>query len=140
MRLVVNCGFLVCLFAFGCGGGPAYTGAQRFSLSGKVTLDGMPVSGGSIVFVPQSSGLNPSGGEIQDGQYSVPEERGANAGVYRVEIRWPRPTGKKIMDEDTAQMIEETAEAIPSKYNTQSELKAEVAKGKTTFDFDLKSK
>lgn len=123
----------------GCGSEPAYKGPQRIPLSGKVTLDGTPLNGGTISFIAVGKG-NPSGGQITAGTYSVPEEQGANAGSYRVEIRWSKPTGEKVKDDDTGGMIDVVKEAIPAKYNTQSELKAEVSADKKTFDFDLSSK
>ncbi|QDT55141.1 hypothetical protein Pan44_31830 [Caulifigura coniformis] len=122
----------------GCGPGQAYEGASRFPLSGKVTFDGKPVDGGSISFIPTTESNRVSGAPISQGTYTVPEEKGANAGEYRVEIRWPQPTGKKYKDPDTLEMLSEFKESVPKKYNEQSELKAEVSDANRTFDFDLK--
>lgn len=123
----------------GCGSEPAYEGPKRIPLSGKVTLDGAPLNGGTITFIAAGKG-NPAGGQITSGAYSIPEEQGANAGSHRVEIRWSKPTGEKVKDDDTGEMIDVFKEAIPARFNVQSELKAEVSADKKTFDFDLSSK
>jgi len=123
----------------GCGSDPPYKGPQRFPLSGKVTFDGMPVDGGTISFIGPGKS-NPSGGSISSGTYEVPEDRGANADTYRVEIHWLKPTGEKVKDEDTGGMVDVVKEVIPAKYNTQTQLKADVKEGNTKFDFDLSSK
>jgi hypothetical protein len=128
---------LVCA---GCGN-RGYEGERRYPLSGKVTADGQPMGMGVISFLPtEEKKGRVSGGPIKDGTYSVPEEMGATAGKYRVEIHWNKPTGKRIrhpMDPD--QVIDEMMEGLPAKYHKESELTAEVSSGQTTFDFDLKS-
>lgn len=123
----------------GCGG-KDYTGERRFPLSGKVTVNGQPMQHGLISFLPQGEGGRVSGGPITGGTYSVSEEMGANAGKYRVEIRWNKPTGKKVKDWEGEEIMDETKEGLPAKYHTNSELTAEVSSKQTTFDFDLKTK
>jgi hypothetical protein len=123
----------------GCSRG--YEGPQRFPLSGRVTYDGQPIDAGTISFIPQSpSGQRVSGGPIEDGAYSVPEERGANAGPYRVEIRWQKKTGKQFRDRDSGDLIDERKEGLPPRFHAQSEMSVEVSAKQTRFDFDLKSK
>lgn len=122
----------------GCGG-KTYDGAQRFPLSGKVAVDGQPVPKGLISFLPQDKEGQVSGGPIVDGAYAIPEEKGATAGTYRVEIHWNKLTGKKTYFEGEA-IMDETVEGLPARYNTESELTVEVGDDKTTFDFvDLKA-
>ena len=117
-----------------------YPGARRYPLSGKVTVDGQPLDWGSISFLPASSEQRVSGDLIQDGSYSVSEEKGANAGKYKVEIRWNKKTGNKRRDPDSGEMYDERKEGLPPRYHANSELAAEVSAKETTFDFDLKSK
>ena len=131
------CGLSV--IALGCGG-PEYSGDKRFPVSGTVTVDGEPMEYGTISFLPVSQEQDRvSGGIIVAGKYEMPEGRGANAGEYRVEIRWQKPTGKKIQDIDTEEMIDERAEGLPARYHENSELTASVSAEKYTFDFDLTS-
>jgi hypothetical protein len=140
MTMRLCCSGLLAMTMLGCGGGaPAYKDT-RFPLSGKVTVGGAPVEGGTITFQVQGENQRPSGGQILAGEYAIPKDQGANAGTYRVEIRWPKPTGKQRKDEDTGEMVDIVKESIPARYNEASELKAEVSADKTTFDFDLKSK
>lgn len=131
---------LVCLALAGCGPRD-YEGTQRYPLSGKVTYDGVPIDWGSISFLPKAEGgQRVSGGMITDGTYSVPEAKGANAGLYRVEIRWLKRTGGKYRDPDSGEMLDQRKEALPARYNVESVLTAEVSAKQTQFDFDLKSK
>jgi hypothetical protein len=124
----------------GCTSRP-YEGEQRIPLHGKVTVDGRPVDAGTISFVPvDASKHRPSGGSILDGEYKVEEAMGANAGSYRVEIHWQKPTGKKIRAIDSDEMVEQRAEGLPAKYHKNTELTAEVAPDKTEFNFDLSTK
>ena len=123
--------------AVGCGG------PHRGAVTGEVTLDGQPIEGGQISFIPTDGTTGqPAWGKIEGGRYSIPAAEGPAVGTSRVEIRWNRKTGKKIPAVPPAPpdtMIELTAEAVPTRYNAQSELTAEVQQGKNTFDFKLQS-
>ena len=117
-----------------------YSGAKRYPLSGRVTYDGQPVDLGSISFLPIDGGeQRVSGGYIENGAYSVPEPQGANAGKYRVEIRWQKSTGKQIKDQHSGESTDQRVEGLPAKFHTKSELTADVSAKQTKFDFDLKS-
>lgn len=130
----------VCLLSPGCSS-REYEGDQRFPLKGKVTVDGTPMDAGTISFVPLDAEKHrPSGGSILNGEYNVEEPMGANAGAYKVEIHWQKPTGKKIKAIDSDEEIEQRAEGLPAKYHQQTELTADVSAGKTVFDFDLSTK
>ena len=64
-------------------------GVTRGAVKGKVTLDGSPVEEGSIAFIPTGGTEGPTaGGQIEQGQYSVPSAKGPVVGRYRVEIRF----------------------------------------------------
>ena len=131
---------LWCVLASGCTG-RGYSGARRFPLSGRVTVDGQPVQMGVISFIPQSESGRVSGGPVQDGMYSVSEEQGPTAGTYEVRLSWNKLTGRKIPNpSDKGYMIDEMVEGLPAKYRENSELIAEVSPKQTKFDFDLKTK
>lgn len=118
-----------------------YPGAKRFPLSGRVTYEGQPIDLGSISFLPLAGGeQRVSGGYIENGVYSVPEAQGANAGKYRVEIRWQKGTGKQARDPHSNEILEARSEGLPARFNTGSELTVEVPSQQNKFDFDLKSK
>jgi hypothetical protein len=131
----------------GCGGGASeYEGPKRYALSGKVTLDGELVDGGTISFRPTAEGTEGprvTGGVITAGEYKVEEAQGANLGTYQVEIHWSRPTGEKVLDaSDTGEMIDKVKQVIPAKYNENTELRADVTDDpeKNVFNFDLSTK
>src|SRR5687767_10684703 len=91
-RLVVLAS--LCLAA-GCNRG--YSGDRRYPLSGTVRVDGQPLDVGVISFIPADTDKQRvSGGPIKDGVYAVEEASGANAGTYRVEVRWYRKTGRMV--------------------------------------------
>jgi len=119
------------------------TGCSGSSTSGSVTLDGAPVTGGAINFIPQGGapGSRPTGGEILGGKYSLEGAKSPHPGKYRVEIFWKKKTGKQIpVIGDAGHSTDETAEVIPPTYNTQTTLEADVKSGGNTFNYDLKSR
>jgi len=123
---------LMCLLLpSGCGGNGEVT------LEGEVTYDGKPVPAGAISFlVSDAKGGGSGGGTILDGKYRVTSEAGLKPGTYRVEIRWAKPTGKKMKTEAN-EMLDITEEGLPEKYNTKSELTKEVKSGSNKIDFHL---
>lgn len=127
----------ICLACFvsvltGCGGD------GRRSVSGEVTLDGEPVDGGSIVFLPSGGEGGKGAAEIVKGKYAIPTEQGLPPGSYRVEIHWLKPTGKQIPSGDPGMMTDERAEAIPAQYHSASTLVAEITAGENKHNFHLK--
>jgi hypothetical protein len=126
------CGCLLSLS--GCGG------ATSTALHGAVTLDGAPVTNGSIVFLPVAADGPKAAAAIEDGKYTIPAEEGLEPGVYRVEVSWHKPTGRKIPSADPGIMMDETKEAIPARFNTDSTLTAELSAGQAQKDFALTTK
>ena len=128
---------LVCIVLTGCGD------AQRATVSGVVTLDGKPIPGATIIFLPtQETAAPASGGAIgEDGTYTVTFEGAPSAGDYRVEIRGIRhKTGRMIPAPPPlarGTMIEECVELIPDWYNKKSELLVELKRGDNQHDFAL---
>lgn len=122
----------------------------RQSLEGTVTLDGQPLPTGDITFFPVPGTPGPTaGGKIVEGRFSISAEGGTMAGTFRVQITARRKTGKQVFD-PTAQMMDPNAkngmidqyeQYLPSRYNQQSELTADVIQGgKNVFDFPLRLK
>jgi hypothetical protein len=109
------------------------------ALTGKVTLDGAPVTAGNIVFLPQGEGPK-AAAAIVEGNYTIPAEVGLKPGVYRVEVSWHKPTGRKMPSSDPGIMMDETKEAVPAKFNTDSTLSAELSAGQAEKDFALTTK
>jgi hypothetical protein len=100
----------------------------------------VPLKEGVIRFVP-ADGLGPTAEAlIADGKFA---ER-VPVGTHRVEISSPKlPKGVASQREMKRGTVDEGValeELIPAKYNTQTELKAEVKSGVNEVKFELKSK
>ena len=146
IRLAYLCvlGLWACAALCGCG-----QNGGRQALNGTVTLDEKPVAEGGIVFLPLPGTSGPTaGGTIAQGRFSIAPEGGTLAGTFRVEITATRKTGKKVPNR-IMQAIDPTAENawidgyeqyIPTRYNRQSELTADVTEtGPNRFEFALSS-
>ena len=133
-RNLLCLGALLLALTFGCAGN------KPKSVSGKVTLDGELVKGGSIVFLPAEGDGTKGAAEIVDGSYLIGADNGLKPGKYRVEISWFKPTGRKIPSADPGFTTDETREVIPAKYNASSTLTAEIGAGENKHDFSLTSK
>lgn len=121
----VTASLLVGMLA-GCG---APKGLPKLgTVTGKVTLDGQPLKKARIQFTPDTS--RPSGAMTDDqGQYELifnENMKGAAVGKHTVRIN----SGSAM-----------EPEKLPPKYNTKSELTADVKEGSNSpINFDLKSK
>ena len=113
------------------------SGDDRRAVSGEVSLDGEPVNGGSIVFLPSGGEGSKGAAEIVDGKYAIPRAQGLPPGNYRVEIHWSKPTGKQIPSGDPGMTMEERVEVIPAKYNSASTLTVAITSDENKRDFKL---
>jgi hypothetical protein len=115
-------------------------GENRAAVQGTVTLGGAAIDG-TINFVStDGKSIAGASGEIQAGYYSIPAARGPIVGTYRVEVRSVQKTGRMHRAPPPANQMEEWADIVPVRYNSQSELKAEIKPGDNELDFDLESK
>ena len=110
----------------GCGGN-----ATTFEVSGTVTYDGKPVETGHISFVSLEAGVAPDGGVIEGGRFIFD----ASPGPKRVEIRASRPLPDQLQRHPEMGLSYE--DYLPSAYNSESELKAEVSAASRQFQFEL---
>jgi len=103
-----------------------------YPVSGTVALDGEPVKWGKIMLIDPEMKLDSDVGNIVDGRF----EFDAKPGKKRVELRSPRDTGIKSEFGGTV-----TEEALPRRYNSDSELAVEVASdtSNNVYSFDLES-
>jgi len=135
MRKPVGVAFaaLLCFFALaGCSPRPK----PVVEVEGEVTYDGQPVPNGIVSFLPEGRSGRPGGGAVAKGKYRIYPEAELAPGKYRVEIRWPKPTGEK-REVGYGQSPDVFAEGLPEKYNAQSVLTAEVEAGMNTVNFHL---
>ncbi len=136
---------LLMMAVAGCGGAD---GPVRYPVSGKVTLDGTPLSSGVIRLVPVDQESPGAFAQIRDGEFQFTEEAGPVEATYRVEIEAAEHTGFEIDDEAAfATAMQKTGRSpmadnpVPATYNRASTLTAEVT-GDTgqEFQFDLSSR
>jgi len=114
---------------------------RRGPVHGTVTVDGAPLAKGQIRFLAVTDGGVGTGADIVDGAYDIPPERGPTAGTYRVEIVSLKPTGRRVRDPDTNELVDERTNALPAKYGSASALQAKYDPGgDTAFNFELKTK
>jgi hypothetical protein len=102
------------------------------AVSGRVTMDGQPLGGVSVVFESERGVLS-FGNTDDEGRYSVSyirSAKGAGLGRNVVRIRTPMMGPASPLRKDR----------IPSIYNTSSTLAVDVGKGGNVFDFTLESK
>lgn len=135
-RLALGLSLLLPLTTGGC----ADEYAGQFEVSGNVTLKGLPLKEGTIVFAPLE-GQNMSGGPIVDGHFRVERKNGLKPGKYLIRIT--AGDGKTIANEEEAgapggstNIV--SVDRIPPEWNVRSEKEVTVtAKGGNTFNFDI---
>lgn len=98
---------------------PIKTTEEEVTLSGSVSLDGKPLSSGSVRFFPQKGGEEKSAEIDEQGRFQFKESAGFGPGEYRVFF------GKDIR--------------IPAKYHAKktSGLSVQVVEGKNELKFEL---
>jgi hypothetical protein len=120
-------------FGSGCGsrGGPPLG-----TVTGTVTLDGEPVPGVSVTFIPEDRGSPSYGGTDENGVYRLffnQNRLGAEVGTHNVIIENREPE-----TDDSGKLIDDTPVVkIPKKYQQPGQLTADVGSGRNNIDFDL---
>ena len=130
----------------GCG-----SGGKRNKVSGTVKYKGTPVPAGAITFL-NDKGTAVGGAPIKDGAFEIPQAAGLAAGSYKVTISYPDPKGVPAAKEGEAPGLGDPGgkasdvpdpravkELLPAKYNSATELKADIKDGEANeLTFDLK--
>jgi len=111
------------------------TGPPTGVITGQVTIDGTPVDGGMIRFVPVGGESQPGDSPITAGAYSVTMP----VGEKKVEITWGRLKSGGAQSVDTTSMGTDVyVETIPRKFNgNDTTLRYEVKEGEQKKDFAL---
>lgn len=124
----------------GCGGG-AGDQPDLGLVKGTVTFEGSPLAGASVTFMPDS-GRPASATTDASGNYElvyIRDTKGCKIGHNKVMITSVVEGGNEMEAEgDDAAPAETTKEKLPAKYNTDTQLEADVKAGENTFDFELK--
>jgi hypothetical protein len=114
----------------GCGGS---SGLDTHPVSGNVTFDGQPVQEGRIQFRAVGGDQRAFSGEIKNGLYVLE----ALAGKASVEIVASRLVPGKFDESNPGEKVPVGEMYIPARYNSQTELTADVTAGKNQIDFAL---
>jgi hypothetical protein len=120
----------------GCG----KSGAQS-TVSGSVTLHGVAIESGSVLFAPIGDTPGGTAGtSIAAGSFAV--DRGLVPGTYRVEVRAPRPSDTLIPKPFGApgEMITASEEAVAEEFNDRSTLFITLNPGANTMSVDVSSR
>lgn len=138
---------MMALWSAGCGvGGAEGDSRPREPISGTVTFDGRPLEKGTIQFQPSSAAESvAAGGTISAGRFTIPRAEGPVPGKYSVMIYAEANTGSTGSAEGGSPVpavrksLAELRGVIPPRYNSATELTAEVKPGgPNEFTFDLK--
>lgn len=106
-------------------------------VSGTVTVDGHPAQSGSIAFFPVDGRSSTAGAAIELGRYAAK----VAPGVSRVEIRVSKVVGQqKLYDAPDSPVQPLLAEALPARYNDQTELTLDVQAGENVKNWELTTK
>ncbi len=132
--LSLGVSFLV--LSTGCGDG----GPRRAPIKGKITIAGVPLTAGQILFVPIAPTAGPStSAAIKNGDYALKKEQGPIVGTHRVEVLADLPLGFPL-DDDVAFAQRQgqplPPNPIPPQFNRYSTLTTEV-KANTENEFTL---
>ncbi|WP_428305089.1 hypothetical protein [Lacipirellula sp.] len=124
-----------CLATSGC------SKSDYSTVSGGVSLDGKPLDGGAIVFVPETSGPLAYGKVRPDGSYTLQSSGGVEGlkpGNYVVTISYR--SGQPSFGMTLAQI--QALEKVPISYTTPetSSLHEQVLAGENVIDLKLTSK
>lgn len=135
--------------AGGCGGKSDAGLPKLVPVSGTVTLDGKPLAGAMVSFLPVGAtrGRMCYGATGADGRYELiydDKHKGAPEGEFAVLCnKWVMPNGSDFpRDSKVSPMDSGARELLPPRYSLDgtSELKATVPAGGGKIDFKLTSK
>jgi hypothetical protein len=99
-------------------------------VTGAVTWNGAPMPSGMVVLEPVDPSQPPTGGKIENGAFRLQTK----PGKFAVRIEAVRNTTER--DPETGTLLGEMY--IPSRYNRDTELKAEITRDRSNhFDFPL---
>lgn len=144
-RLLAGVACSLGLAAAGCGGGNPDM-PELVPAGGKVTMDGTPLAGAQVTFVPAGAtpGNDAGGRTDEEGRYEIESRHGTGApvGQYRVVItKLVMPDGSDfIPTEDVSPMDSPARQVLPAQYSDadRTVLEATVPEGGSDgLDFAL---
>lgn len=131
-RTLFACALTICL-SLGCSGGE---GPRLGAVTGKITMNGDPVPGLNVTFIPVGKGSPSYGGTDEKGVYRLmfnQQRNGAQLGKHNVVIENREPE----TDDSGNQILSGVVVAIPQKYSQPGTLSTEVRPGQNEVNFAL---
>lgn len=139
---LLSLGLLLAVTSIGCGGGSSDM-PEVGTVTGKVMLDGEPVSGAEISFYPLDGGRTAVAISDADGGYVLRyngDTNGAKVGRNQVSVTTAK---EQEGDKGDAGYVPAKQDTISTKYNdgdgVESTLEVDVDPGDNVIDLDLKS-
>ncbi|EAQ78747.1 carboxypeptidase-like regulatory domain-containing protein [Blastopirellula marina] len=132
--------FVAALFLIGLSGCFGSGGPELGIVEGTVKLDGQPLEGATISFVPAAGGRTAEGFTDAEGHYAVEFAAGAKGallGEHKVRITTLK---EKVMSDSGRVADPGIPEKVPARFNSETELIRDVQPGQNIFDLDLQSK
>jgi hypothetical protein len=118
--------------AFGCGPSDG-----RVPISGDVKFQGAPLANGTIQFAA-ADGSSMTGGDIANGEFSIPAQRSVQPGSYVVRISSVKEGANPAEAMPGESRDARNLELIPAEWNVSSEQKRDIAAdGENRFSFDI---
>jgi len=144
------CFFLSCLLLVslsGCGQPVDPEAAGKENVTGLVRLNGTPLAGAMISFIPvdsdSSAGSGGSGHTKADGKFSMLGRNGLRPGKYRVIIVCHTPYDRRTRapaTPDTGEEHEYLVNVVPPEFGDNSTLEFEVVAGRrNVFDYNIET-
>jgi hypothetical protein len=138
MRMSVQIGFIASMslvsLSLGCGNS---SGPTLGTVTGLITVNGEPLTGANVIFVPKDNGSPSYGATDEEGVYRLmfnQHRAGAELGQHSVLIEYPEPetddSGKRIRARPIVK--------LPEKYRQPGTLTADVNVGRNIVDFTLR--
>ena len=121
---------------------------RRGSVTGRVAIDGQPVSDGRITFYPTAGTSGPvAGAVIEGGGIGLFERKAPQLGMNRVEIHASLKTGEPqplLLPEQrkrplTSEDMYRSWGVRPLGFESEAPLEVEIEAGQNVFDFPLQS-
>ena len=130
--------FVVLLAVLGLVCGCTGTEPKGVAVSGTVTLDGQPVTSGSITLLPtdKESKAGSPGGVVKDGAFQIPAEAGPTPGKYKAVVQVMKETGNTVEGPGGTTLPESAPVAIKEAEGVDVEVSAA---GPNTFDIKVTS-
>jgi hypothetical protein len=130
--------FAVCICLIGVAG--CGSDSDRLEVTGQVNLDGAPLDSGSIQLTSAGGErLIASGAAIENGEFTIPQEKGLPPGTYLVEVSAPDSKAPMVAYKagPGEPALPATApERVPAEYNKDRKVEVS-ADGDNHFVFDI---